>query len=244
MTYALALPNTDWLAHRLLVSGPVADVAAFRAAAAGAGAIPWQLDLDGLQEEWFLRMLAPAPAAREISVEGARILAETYRDLVGARHDRVLAAVGRSRACPLDLHALLPVPDAVLQLGPDDPASLDWLWTNWGTTRPLKQVVVLPGSDRRLRRSARIGYSFFSADWTPWPAIQALRTRWPGLVLDVQPNYGDQENATTAGEASAGEAGAGQGGRGAKTVPNRKRPRKASSRTRTAKRAQRRTKAS
>ena len=87
-------------------------------------------DLDGLREEWFLRMLAPPPAAREISVEGARILADTYRDLVGAHHDRVLAAVGRSlaetqgvcsRACPLDLHAL--VPDAVLQLGPDDPAA-------------------------------------------------------------------------------------------------------------------------
>ena len=27
------------------------------------------------------------------------------------------------RSCPFDLHRLLPVPDAVLRLGPDNPAS-------------------------------------------------------------------------------------------------------------------------
>lgn len=230
----MALPNTDWLTHRLAVSGPAADVAAFRAAAAGAGAIPWHLDLDGLREEWFLRLLAPWPAAREISVEGAHILADTYRDLVGAHHDRVLAAVGRSRACPLDLHALVPVPDAVLQLGPDDPASLGWLWTHWGTTRPLRHVAVLPGSDHRLRRSARIGYRFLSADWTPWRALQALRLRWPRLVLDVQPDYGEDRPAT-AGAGSGNPAGQGgaQEGRGRPAAPDCKRPRKASARTRT-----------
>ena len=195
-------------------------------------------DLDGLREEWFLRMLAPPPAAREISVEGARILADTYRDLVGAHHDRVLAAVGRSlaetqgvcsRACPLDLHAL--VPDAVLQLGPDDPASLDWLWTHWGTTRALRHVALLPADDRRLRRSAQVGYRFFCADWMPWRAVQTLRLRaLPGF--DVKPDYGNQDRPTTADAWFKDPAGRKLEGRDRSAAPNRKRLRKAPAQTR------------
>ena len=30
---------------------------------------------------------------------------------------------------------------------------------------------------------------FWSADWTPWPAIRQLRRCWPGLRLAVQPHY-------------------------------------------------------
>ena len=187
----LTLPHTDWLAHTLTVSGPAAEVGGFRAAAEGAGAIPWHYDLDRMQEDWFHRMLAPGPAARAISLAGARILAETYRGLVGAHHEKVLANAGRSRACPLDLHALIPLPDAILRRGPDDPASLAWLWEYWGTTRPLRQVRVLAAADRRLRRSARVVYRFFSADWTPWQAIRALRARWPRLAFDIRPDYGD-----------------------------------------------------
>jgi hypothetical protein len=37
----LALPHTDWLYHHLRVTGEPGEVAAFRAAAAGAGVIPW-----------------------------------------------------------------------------------------------------------------------------------------------------------------------------------------------------------
>lgn len=80
-----------------------------------------------MQEDWFHRMLAPDPPEREISLEGARFLAETYRGLVGVRHERVVASVGQSRACPLDLHQLVPVPEPILRRGPDDPASLRWL---------------------------------------------------------------------------------------------------------------------
>jgi len=49
----LALPHTDWLYHHLRITGAPAAVAAFRAAAAGAGVIPWQHDL------------GPAAAARK-----------------------------------------------------------------------------------------------------------------------------------------------------------------------------------
>jgi hypothetical protein len=187
-----ALPTPDWLPHALAVSGPAADVAQFREAAAGAGAIPWHYDLDRMQEDWFHHMLAPDSVDRGISLEGARILAETYRGLVSAHHERVAGAVGHSRACPFDLHALVPIPDRILRLGPDDPASLLWLWENWGTTWPLKHVhILVEETDRRLRRSGRVAFAFLSADWTPWQAIRAIRSRWPRLVVDVQPTYGD-----------------------------------------------------
>jgi len=39
----------------------------------------------------------------------------------------VVGLIGRSRACLLDLHVLLPVPNAILALGPTDPAALAWL---------------------------------------------------------------------------------------------------------------------
>jgi hypothetical protein len=48
------LAHTDWLHHRLIISGPVADIATFRGAVAGAGTIPWHLDLDRLEEDWFI----------------------------------------------------------------------------------------------------------------------------------------------------------------------------------------------
>jgi hypothetical protein len=200
----LALPNPDWLAQTLTVSGPAEAVAAFRTAASGAGAIPWRYDLDRMQEDWFLRMLAPARVDREISAEGARILAATYRDLVASHHEQVVARVGHSAACPLDLHALIPVPEDVLRHGPDDPSSRAWLWQHWGTTWPLKHVVqIAVGHDRRLRRSARVAYRFFAADWTPWMAVRTLRARWPALVFDIRPDYGrDDHPAAAAGKAA------------------------------------------
>jgi hypothetical protein len=44
-------------------------------------------------------------------------------------------------------------------------------------------------ADRRLRRSARLRYEFFSADWTPWPVFSKIRARWPKLVFEVRPDY-------------------------------------------------------
>ena len=30
---------------------------------------------------------------------------------------------------------------------------------------------------------------FWSADWTPWPAIARLRRDWPALRFDIRPFY-------------------------------------------------------
>jgi len=59
----LRLAHPDWLHHRLLVAGPAADLATFRQAAAGAGTIPWQLDLDRMEEDLFHLLVAPPPRA-------------------------------------------------------------------------------------------------------------------------------------------------------------------------------------
>jgi hypothetical protein len=145
----LRLAHTDWLHHRLTVTGPVAELAAFQAAAAGAGVIPWQLDPDRLAEDFLHLLIAPPPPhQRSLSVAGARILAGQLRDAVARRHDLAVARVGQSKACPFDLHALVPVPETILRRGPDDPFSLAWLWQHWGTTRELRHVAEDPPTTR------------------------------------------------------------------------------------------------
>ena len=179
----LAPSDTDWLRNRLTVSGPAAEIARFRIAARGTNGAPWHLDLDA--EE--IRLFAPmASAGAE-----ARILARELREAIAVRHDRVLAGWAGPGGCPLDLHRLLPVPASILQYGEGDPAALCWLWTHWGNTRPLRQVHIVGNEDRRLRRTARVTYDFWSADWTPWQAIRRLRHDWPSLVFDIRPDYGD-----------------------------------------------------
>jgi hypothetical protein len=184
----LALLQTDWLRNRLTVSGPSEAVARFRAAARGTSAIPWHLDLD--HEE--ARLLAPMAGQGP----DARALARELREVIAARHDRVLAHWHEAGSCPLDLHRLIPIPDTVLQLGVDAPAARRWLWMHWGTTQPLRRVCLREeNTDRRLRRSARVVIEFLSADWTPWQAILRLRRDWPTLILVADPLYGETDGA-------------------------------------------------
>lgn len=178
----LALPHTDWLRHELVVSGPAGTLAAFRAAARGAGAIPWHIDLDWEET----RLLAPMASGGE----AARSLARQLRLAVDAHHGRVLQQAANGGDCPLDLHRLVPVPERVLRLGAGDPAGDLWLWEHWGTTRALRHVRLLDGhDDRRLRRSAVLAMEFHAADWTPWRAVRQIRADWPALVLHVRPDY-------------------------------------------------------
>ena len=187
---ALCLPDTDWLQHRLRISGPAGKLARFRAAAAGAGVIPWQLDFEQLQEDWFHRLMA-APS-RTLSASGARILAQQLREASERRHVLAVAQVGRSRACALDLHALCPVPGTVLALGPDHPQALAWLWRHWGTTQALHRVVVLaephePEAVGAGQVVLRVG--FWAADWTPWRTLATIAHDWPQLRFETRPLY-------------------------------------------------------
>ena len=184
--------HTDWLHHCLLVVGPAKTLADFHAAARGSGTIPWWLDLDRMEEDLFLTLAAPpAPQRRRLSLAGARVLASQLRDAAERRHNAAVARVGQSRACPFDLHALVPVPDDVLQLGPDHPEALAWLWAHWGTTAALRHVSAEPVLPRRAAPGdpATLRFSFWSADWTPWRALATVRARWPALRFDIRPTY-------------------------------------------------------
>ena len=188
----LRLAHTDWLYHHLSVVGPDDAVAAFQAAAAGAGVIPWHLDLDRIEEDCFHLLVAPPPPQqRSLSLAGARIVAGQLRDAVARRHELAVARVGRSRACRFDLHALVPVPGEILRRGPDDPMSLAWLWQHWGTTQGLRHVVVAPetGLDRGEAGETVFAISFWSGDWSPWRALAEIAARWPTLRFDLRPSY-------------------------------------------------------
>jgi len=197
----LRLAHTDWLYHRLQVIGPAADLDDLRTAAAGAGTVPWQLDLDRLAEDYFHLLVAPPacagsliPPARSLSLAGARIVADQLCAAVARRQALAAARVGHSRACPFDLQALVPVPDAVLRRGPDDPIALDWLWTHWGTTQTLRHVADDATATAVLRTQVPAGQaawavSFWSADWTPWRALAQIAARWPTLQFDARPHY-------------------------------------------------------
>jgi hypothetical protein len=192
---AMCPAHTDWLFHHLDISGPADDVRALQAAARGAGLIPWDLDLERMQEDFFLLLMAPPdPQQRTLSVAGARILADELCTAVARRHALAIARVGASRACPFDLHALLPVPIEILRLGPDHPDALAWLWTHWGTNQALRhvtaQVAVEDGARGGLAAgAARLQLGFWSADWTPWRALAQVAERWPALRFKTRPSY-------------------------------------------------------
>ena len=190
----LSLAHTDWLYHHLSITGPDAALVAFQIAAAGAGVIPWHLDLDRLAEDCFHRLVAPPPPRqRSLSLAGARIVAGQLRDAVARRHDLAVARVGRSQACPFDLHALVPVPADILRRGPDDPVSLQWLWEHWGTTRALRHVTADPaaGPDRQPQPGGESGIriGFWSADWSPWRALARIAAGFPALRFALCPEY-------------------------------------------------------
>ena len=183
----LCLPNPEWLPHALTVIGPSDDLSAFRRAAAGPGMIPWVADYDRLEEDWVNAMVTPPPSERGISVEGARILARQLRERVELEDQRASDATLGVESCPLDLHRLVPVPARLLRVGPDDPAAMVWLWENWGTTWALRGTEEM-ANDRQASRPeghGELNYRFWSADWTPWRALAAMRSRWPSIRFQV-----------------------------------------------------------
>ncbi len=204
LTCSLSRP-TDWLEHRLAISGPAEEVTRFCAAAAGPGVIPWHAELDAAEEDFFHLLVAPpVPHRRVLGAAGARIVTAELRDAMQRQRALALAEVARgSRACPFDLHALLPVPGDILALGPDHTDALGWLWAHWGTTYGLRRVEVIPPPRSRVRLPQEAApapgqgafhLGFWSADWTPWRALAQLAELWPALRFQVCPIY-DREGA-------------------------------------------------
>ncbi|WP_052402483.1 hypothetical protein [Muricoccus aerilatus] len=199
--------HTDWLRNTLVVTGPSAEVARLRTAAVGSGVIPWQPDLAGLEEEILLPMAAPEDGTPAISLAGAKLLARRLREAVSLNHQRALARVGTDRNCPLDLHRLLPVPAALLRLGPEEGESRTWLARHWGVTRLLRHVEELPSTlDRRRRRMAELRVGFWSANWSPWQAVVRLRRNWPEVSSVLTPDYAPGATKGQGGHAAEASA--------------------------------------
>jgi hypothetical protein len=184
-----------WLYHHLTISGPAEAVTAFAEAASGAGIVPWRLEAARLEEDIFNLAASQPSAIRSLTILGCRILARQFRERVEDRAARAAARVGRSsacpgRACPFDLHTLLPVPAAVLDLGPSHPDAQSWLAKHWGITDTPRQVSERHGAKagRRLPASHTVvGYSFFTSGETPHAAIAQLGSRWPALRFVLRP---------------------------------------------------------
>ncbi|WP_182355903.1 site-specific integrase [Komagataeibacter europaeus] len=184
-------PAPDWIWTTLTVSGPVGAVARFRAAAQGPGIIPWQVDFDYEQA----RLLAPMAGKGAQAVTLARLLRQASERLhrIALSHQ----AAG-TPSCAFDLHRLVPVPGSILKAGSDSRTAVVWLQAHWGTLLPLRRVEVEAVRDQRARRSARLVYTFWSAEWTPWQALERVRTDWPELVFDIRPQYARADAGKTA----------------------------------------------
>ena len=189
---AQALPHPDWLRHTLVVTGTPAAIAAFQLAAAGSGGIPWAYpDLDMEEDDRFLALVHPPDGSPGLSPAAARVLAQELRAAAFQHQRRVRAQAGHSRLCPFDLQALIPIPSALLDLGPDDQATVAWLRAHWGVLQALRNVAWIASGCKKLRGSKQqLTLEFWSADWTPWPAIAALRRRFADLTFTVTPDYG------------------------------------------------------
>jgi hypothetical protein len=186
--------TSDWLYHHLTISGAAEILESFAAAARGSGITPWQLDYAAIEEDIFVRAVAQPASRRNLTVEGCPILARQFRERVEMRQTRAAALVGQSLVCPFDLHALLPVPAAILLLGPAHPDARAWLAAHWGVTDRLQQMVARDNAStgRRLKRGhAVIGYGFFTVGETPHAAIGQCETRWPALRFVLQPRPAD-----------------------------------------------------
>ncbi len=186
---------SPWLYHHLTIGGPAEAVASLAKAARGSGIVPWRLEAARLEEDIFNLAASQPGAIRSLTIEGCRILARQFRDRVEDRAARAAARVGRSstcpgRACPFDLHTLLPVPAPLLELGLTHPQAQAWLTQHWGLTDSPRQVAERPHATagRRLPGGYRvIGYSFFTPRETPHAAVAQLSQRWPALRFVLQP---------------------------------------------------------
>ena len=167
----------SWAPCGLFVSGAAEALAAFIAAASGPGITPWEEDEALLEEEAFHRALAVPAARRGLSVEACRHLARQYRDAVAGHRARA-AAWGQSAAgqqsCPLDLHRLLPLPEAMLARGAADPVALAWCREHWGVTQ-IRRV-------ERVLSPAGLTYRFWALGGTEL-RLAPLARLWSALVF-------------------------------------------------------------
>jgi len=161
----------------------------FAVAARGAGIIPWQFDTAAMEEDVFNLAASQPLHLRSLSIDGCRLLARQLRDRIEAQAAKGLLLSEKSKACPFDLHTLLPVPEAILRLGPSASASVAWMEEHWGVSGRLHHVATRPGAKpgKRLRKTeACLGFGFFAWAATPGVAVTQIAAKWPDLRFVLQ----------------------------------------------------------
>ena len=178
-----------WRYHHLTITGVAAKVEDFAVTARGAGIIPWRFETAAMEEDVFNLAASQPPHLRSLTIDGCRLLARQLRDRVEARAAKAVVLSETSKACPFDLHTLLPVPEAILRLGPSASASVAWMEEHWGLSGRLHQVATRPDAKpgKRLRKDeACLGFGFFAWAATPRTAMTQIAARWPDLHFVLQ----------------------------------------------------------
>ena len=152
--------------------------------------IPWRLDLNRMEEDFFLRLAAPvAVTSARVSLEGARMLAAELREAVGAPARAwpspcwpqprlsvwpAFADAGAGRRCCCWGRTTPPPPTGCGRVGDDAGVAARRFWS------------LAPGE---LGPALVFAVSFWAADWTPWRALEKVRAEWSGLRFDVRSTY-------------------------------------------------------
>ncbi len=132
----------------------------FAEAARGPGIVPWWLEAARLEEDIFNLAASQPGAIRSLTIDGCRILARQFRERVEDRAARAGARVGRSQACPFDLHTLLPVPAGTGSMTSGEKRSISNPRQPWAATQCHRQrmnrdipglTTVIPKQDKEDR---------------------------------------------------------------------------------------------
>jgi len=176
--------GTDFIFNRLEVSGPHERLYDFIGAASGPGFVDWRPEWHSVYEQIYFSAARGGAPTRE----AAEHLARTLRDILWRRHEEERArAELDSHRVPLDLNALIPIPQRVLRTGFVE-AGQEWMWGNWGVRWPIRRVAF--AIERRASGVEPVAvFRFLSEDWSPWVALLHMRERWPELRFELTPSY-------------------------------------------------------
>jgi hypothetical protein len=70
----MALPHPDWIGQTVTFTGPEDQLVSLRKAAAGSAIVPWIIDYDRREEDFFHWLAAPKNGRRGVSVAAAHTM--------------------------------------------------------------------------------------------------------------------------------------------------------------------------
>ena len=176
----------DFIWNTLEVKGPLEARADFLAAASGPGFIDWRPEWYSVYEQIYFGVMASGAPSKVAATRVAGKLRDRFWRAHGAA--RRAAEVDPHRI-PLDLNALIPIPEEVLRRG-FLPAGQAWIQAHWGVAWPPRNVSFAM-EHRRVGSGLEpvAVFRFLTEDWSPWMAFAHMRARWPDLRFVLTPSY-------------------------------------------------------